>query len=168
MMEYKVIKTAEFSPCGQYRYLLTREWDSTKPFACCVGLNPSTANSEKNDPTIRVLMGTLEKLGYGGLKMVNLYSCVTSKPNKIFDFMNPEVPHWSWIKTTAATCQVIIFCWGAFPHAVVRAKKMKDIFPDAKCFGKNKDGSPIHPMFLMWSGQLNDVKLIDYDSRNNP
>lgn len=157
-----VIKSAEFSPCGKYRYVLSRVWAPELKQAMCIGLNPSKAGSEKNDPTINILIATLSKLGYGGFKMVNLYSCITSKPNKIFDFENPEASHWAWIQTTAMTVQDVIFCWGAFPHAVVRAKKMKALFPNAKCFGHNADGSPMHPMFLMWSGQLKEAKLEDY------
>ena len=40
----------------------------------------SKAGSDKDDATIIILVKALKKLGYGGLKMVNLYSCITSKP----------------------------------------------------------------------------------------
>lgn len=155
-------RSAEFSECGKYRYLLSREWDDTKPYAMCIGLNPSTANGTKDDATIRILIKVLTRLGFGGLKMVNLYSCITSKPKNIFNFLNPEVPHYAWLTTTAFNCQTIIFCWGIFPEAVHRAKKMKTLFPGAKCFGKNQYGSPLHPMALMWQGIINDVQLTHY------
>ena len=49
-------KGADFSNNGKHRYRLWRIWDETKPYALCIGLNPSTANSEKNDPTINILI----------------------------------------------------------------------------------------------------------------
>ena len=64
-------KGAEFSKCGKYRYVLWRIWDESKPIAMCIGLNPSTANHETNDPTIRQLIDRLEYLGYGGFKIKN-------------------------------------------------------------------------------------------------
>ena len=43
-----------FSECRQYRYTLWREWDLLNSnYAMFIGLNPSTADEWKDDPTIR-------------------------------------------------------------------------------------------------------------------
>ena len=47
---------AEFSKCGKYRYKLWRIWDRKLKLAMCIGLNPSKANSNKNDATINILI----------------------------------------------------------------------------------------------------------------
>ncbi len=47
-----MIKDAIFSPCGQYRYSLSRVWDESKPYALFIGLNPSYADAEKDDRTL--------------------------------------------------------------------------------------------------------------------
>ena len=151
MIQYK-IKSADFSDCKKYRYCLTRIWDDTLPYAMCIGLNPSNAGSDKDDATIIILVKALKKLGYGGLKMVNLYSCITSKPKNIFDFLNPEDSHYAWIKITALACQSIVFCWGTFKQAEHRSRYMKKLFPQALCFGKNQNGSPWHPRALTYAG----------------
>jgi hypothetical protein len=49
---------AEFSPCGDYRYSLWRMWseEENAPRVMFIGLNPSTADATRNDPTIRRCM----------------------------------------------------------------------------------------------------------------
>ncbi len=156
-----MIKSAVFSPCSKYRYLLSRDWDENGKIAMCIGLNPSNANSDKNDPTINILIRTLTKLGFGGLRMVNLYAYVSSKPKALFEISDPQGMNDAWLQTTAYGCQEIIFCWGSFKNIEHRAKKIKEMFPSAKCFGKNFNKTPLHPMAIMWQG-LTITKLIDY------
>lgn len=164
-----MIKSSDFSACGKYRYLLTRVWDESKPVAMCIGLNPSTAGrigkdgEEENDATINRLESCLKALGFGGLKMVNLYAIITSKPSKISECPDPMKGNELWLETTAYSVQEIIFCWGQFPQAAWRAKQVQKAFPDAKCFGKNKDGTPWHPLAMMYAGYKgNEATLIRY------
>ncbi len=149
-----MIRTAEFSEDKQYRYQLSRIWDETgeKKIAMCIGLNPANAGAAIDDNTIRILIGSLRHLDYGGLKMVNLYALITPKPAELFNHPNNLGANDGWIQTTAYQCQEIIFCWGAFKNAVHRAKNVMAMFPDAKCFGKNNDGSPWHPRAMTYAG----------------
>jgi len=48
-----IYKNATFSSCRTYRYSLSRIWDKKKKYALFIGLNPSTANKDADDPTIR-------------------------------------------------------------------------------------------------------------------
>lgn len=143
---------AEFSSCGKYRYVLWRIWDEDKPIAMCVGLNPSTANYETNDPTIRQLISRLPYLGFGGFQMTNLYALVSSKPSALSDVPDALKDNDLWLEKIAHQCDGIIFCWGTFKQAHYRASLMKKKFPNAKCFGHAKSGEPIHPLALMYSG----------------
>lgn len=147
-----MIKSAEFSCCGKYRYLLTRIWDENLPVAMCIGLNPSKANKQNDDPTVRLLIACLTQLGYGGLKMVNLFAYVSSSPSKLFAVPDNMGDNKSWVLTTAYSVQEIVFCWGSFKNTEYYAKQMMTLFPDAKCFGKNKNGSPWHPLAMMYAG----------------
>ena len=54
---------AGFSRCGRYRYWLRREWDNTLPQCAFIGLNPSTADAQTNDPTLRRCMGSPDNGG---------------------------------------------------------------------------------------------------------
>ena len=146
---------AEFSPCGKYRYTLHRIWNEELPLVMCIGLNPSTANADKNDPTIRILRKHLSMLGYGGFYMCNLYAIISSTPQILkyseIDLLKDNKLHF---ESTEIKCgNNVIFCWGAFKE--VNKKRIDYIvrrYPNALCFGKTADGSPMHPMALMYGG----------------
>ena len=53
-------KAANISPCGRYRYTLSRTWGDARPLAF-VMLNPSTADANVDDPTIRRCIGFAER-----------------------------------------------------------------------------------------------------------
>jgi len=57
------------SPCGKYRYLLERKWGIGLPCVTWIMLNPSTADAEKDDPTIRRCIGFSKAWGYGSLRL---------------------------------------------------------------------------------------------------
>jgi len=143
---------AKFSTCGNYRYVLTRAWNDSKPFAMCIGLNPSTANHETNDPTIRQLIDRLDYLEYGGFHMCNLFGLISSKPNKLFEVPDNQGENMQWLEHIALQVKDIIFCWGSFKGIDYRAKRVIELFPNAKCFGLTKNGHPIHPMAMMYAG----------------
>jgi hypothetical protein len=65
---------AEFSPCRRYRYVLWRTWDPAAGSVNFIGLNPSTADEQVDDPTIRCCIGFARDWGYGGLVMTNLFA----------------------------------------------------------------------------------------------
>lgn len=146
-MTQEMIKQAIFSPCGKYRYLLTRIWDESLPFAMCVGLNPSTANAENDDPTIRNLIRLLRNNGYGGLYMANLFGLISPDPDAL-RCPDPVGENDLWLEKNKESCEDVIFCWGAFKQAVYRSQRIRMMFPEALCFGKNANGSPKHPLYL--------------------
>lgn len=145
MIQY-IEKGAEFSECGKYRYCLRRIWDINLPFVMCIGLNPSTANNDDDDPTIRNLSELLNKSGYGGLFMMNLFALISSEPDDLRACPDPLKDNDLWIHAIASRCDDVIFCWGAFKQAEYRAKKLISKFPQALCFGKTATGKPMHPL----------------------
>lgn len=139
-------KSAEFSECGKYRYCLRRIWDTNLPFVMCIGLNPSTANSEDDDPTIRNLTELLNRSGYGGLFMMNLFALISSNPDDLRSCPDPVKDNDIWLHTMLSRVDDVIFCWGSFKQAKYRVKKIVDKFPGALCLGKTSKGDPIHPL----------------------
>lgn len=152
---------ALFTSDKMYRYMLIRRWNDG-PAAMCIGLNPSTANEETDDPTITNLKSILKTLGFGALYMANLFSLVSSKPEKLRECPDPVSINDDVLIHYKQFVETIIFCWGNFPMAQYRAKVIVPMFPDAKCFGKNRNGTPMHPLALMYNGTVKQPKLITY------
>lgn len=67
------------------RYVLRK--DGEKPLIV-VGLNPSTANEDKPDATMRRVMGLAERNGFDGFIMLNLYPQRTTRPEGLDHEMN--------------------------------------------------------------------------------
>lgn len=153
---------AEFSDCGKYRYKLWRIWDTELPKAMCIGLNPSKANANKDDPTINNLKRALWRLGYGGFYMMNLFSLISSNPKDLLICVDPLGENEIKLKEVDAICDDVIVCWGNFKQAADRIKEVLPNYPHAKCFGRNKNGTPFHPLALMYKGLINSPELMNY------
>ena len=59
---------------GDYRYSLTRIWDEALPAIMFVLLNPSTADAQQLDPTLRRCVSFAKCEGSGGMVILNLPS----------------------------------------------------------------------------------------------
>lgn len=161
-MQMSYYMGAEFSECRRYRYKLWRIWDPSLPKAMCIGLNPSNANAAKNDPTINNLITMLKILGYGGFYMMNLFAWISSKPEDLLRCEDPIGENDGKLKEVEVLCDDVIVCWGKFKQSAKRIDQVLPNYPKAKCFGKNLDGTPCHPMALMYKGTVKTPKLINY------
>jgi len=151
-------KGALFSEDRTCRYSLSRTWDEEGPKALCIGLNPSTANGEDDDPTIRSLTRILTNANFGGFTMCNLFPVISPYPEKVSEWWSGQNEHLKLnddiILITSSTSRVIICCWGNFSVAKIRARQIKLIAPYAMCFGHNANGSPKHPLYLKSDSKL--------------
>ena len=149
----KTTSTAIFDQTHTHRYLLTRTWDSEKKSVLFIMLNPSTANGETNDPTIRRCINFAKAWGYGSLEVVNLFSLVSSDPKKLLTVKNSiGEDNDSFILEAADSADKIIVAWGAFPEARRRAAKVLNMLSEmgceAHCLGMSRGGQPKHPLYL--------------------
>ena len=145
---------ALFSEGLTHRYALWRIWDDKLPKVMYIGLNPSTADAEKDDPTITRLKGLTNMLGYGGFYMLNLFTNITPYPKQI-DYTDNK--SFKYLRMFANKASIIVFCWGNFEIAKNRAREVIKMFPESYCFGVNKDISPKHPLYLK-----STTKLVKY------
>lgn len=157
--EICVRSEAYISEDGKYRYWLLRIWDARLPVVAIIGVNPSTADSKKNDPTVRKDIGFASRLGFGGLLKLNVGAGRSTDPRKwrkMADPIGPEnsVEHLAqYIKEFGATRVVV--AWGKNGNYFVgRCEAIVREIPDLFCFGRNKDGSPRHPLMIPYSTPL--------------
>lgn len=152
---------AVFSEDRKYRYALWRVWDINKPKIMFIGLNPSTASENMDDPTIRRVKGFAKSWGYGGVYMMNLFAIVSSDP-KILRTNGVDLlgDNNVWLTTIGGMCRDILFAWGNFKEAEERAKEVCKMFPEAICLGFNKGGTPKHPLYVNA-----DTKQVKYNEK---
>lgn len=151
--------SALISPDGLYRYWLMRVWDldNAGNLLVFVGLNPSTADHEQDDPTIRRCIGFAKKHGYAGILMMNVYALRSTDPaalRKSNDPIGPEnVRYFRKMLQVYCACRWVA-AWGAHREASKAASKM---FYDIACdfdlptfysLGVTRGGQPKHPLYL--------------------
>lgn len=152
-------RDANISPCGTYRYMLRRTWDHAKPRALFVMLNPSTADAEIDDATIRSCIRLSKSLGYGSFEVVNLFALRATDPTELQRADDPVGPDNDHVIAAAiGRCDLAICAWGAHPMAANRASHVRSLLrsyrPAVFCFGKTKAGAPKHPLYIKGGTQL--------------
>lgn len=145
-------KGASISDCGNYRYALWRIWNEgidAAPLLVFIGLNPSTANAELDDPAIRRCIGFAKSWGYSGIIMLNLFSYRATDPKqlaKVDKKVGPDGDYW--LQRFANTDHDVIYCWGNFPKYQWRINQVKNMLPKGKPIALTKGGFPRHPLYL--------------------
>ena len=142
-------KDAAFSPCRRYRYALWRTWDNTKPTALFIGLNPSTADEENDDPTLIRCMNFAKTWGYGGVCMTNLFAYRATKPKDLLARKRViGKDNNDWLLKLADKAGVTIAAWGNDGHYQNRAEHVKHLIQPLHYLKMNKSGEPAHPLYL--------------------
>lgn len=157
-----MIKAAEFSPCGMYRYTLTRIWNEYKPLANWCALNPSTADDKEDDPTITREIRFSQAFGFGGFIKTNIFAYRSTNRKVLRMLRDPIGPeNDEYIRAVAAKCDTIIAAWGndgdikgrgswVF-HKLLAGRKVY-------CLGVNANGHPKHPLYLRADVALQEFK----------
>jgi hypothetical protein len=147
-----MMRRATMSDDGIYRYDLTRVWDRAKNRLCFVMLNPSTADSMVDDPTIRRCGGFAHSWGYGSIVVVNLFALRVTRPIHLNDHPDPVGPlnddvAGFWIRRLP-----VIAAWGAHKKTVERVEWFGEQIAlndhPVRCLGTTKDGHPRHPLYV--------------------
>lgn len=147
--------SAVFSPCERYRYSLLREWDDTKPRVVFIMLNPSTADAERNDPTVAKCIRYAKGWGYGCLEVLNLFAYRSTDPKELYKVENPEgLPENNERIIAAMESEALIVCaWGKHGNLNDRGLRVKIMALQRSrylhCLALNEDGTPSHPLYLL-------------------
>jgi hypothetical protein len=151
-------REATLSPDGVYRYTLGRRWSQGSRRVVFVMLNPSTADANIDDPTIRKCVGFAKRWGFDALTVVNLWAFRTSKPAELMRAGYPVGPdNDRAIASECATAERVVVAWGShvqpgYPRVVRVVSTLRGIVHSGElfCLGLCDNGSPRHPLMLAY------------------
>ncbi len=154
-IDLSVLKGAIFSDDRKYRYALWRVWNPNRDLLMQIGLNPSSANELRNDPTITRGIVRAYRRGFGGFLMGNLYAFVSTDPKALIENENTvgELTDY-YLKEMVGLSSLQVCGWGSFPAAMKRAGEVLKMIPAPYCLGVNSDGQPKHPLYVGYNMQF--------------
>lgn len=127
-----------------------------------VGLNPSTADENLNDPTIRRCINFCKKWGYGSMYMLNIFAYRATDPKVMKmqeDSVGPE--NNSCLEKITRKAGIVIAAWGIHGGHRNRDKEAMGHLHKLHTIGFTKHGYPSHPLYLRadlfpipWIGEL--------------
>lgn len=162
-----------------YRYLLSRTTAAplNRVLLVCM-LNPSTADDEKDDPTISRVRRLAEKSGFSRLLVLNLLGVRATDPSTIWLYEDPlGVDNWqTWdtvLKELNPEQDCISLAWGRAPTNRRHLSKFIPVLIEASCrlnvwsvplmtWVQNLDGSPRHPLYVSVNTKLQPYNLGSY------
>lgn len=159
--------SAIISDCGRYRYFLARERIDAEHMGqtTVIMVNPSTADAEVNDATIRKLIG-FSKRWSQRLVVGNLFAYRSTDVRQLAMVDDPiGSENDSHLRIMIRDCDRLVFAWGPTGKLPPRLRdRWKKIDAMARLIGKNPqsigpvamDGHPKHPLMLPYSSELRD------------
>lgn len=170
--------SAIISPCGLFRYTLERSPEYVRKFAERTGkttkpdatgtvlfvmLNPSTADADNDDPTIRSCMSFAVRWGFERLLVGNLFAYRATQPLDLWRARGQGVnivgmDNDSYLNQMANQADRVVAAWGvnaekdiARSCAVTRLLRKRG---EVYVLGRTMGGEPVHPLY-----QPKDIEL---------
>ena len=163
---------ANVSACGTYRYSLYREWRGThdpknwewfdrdygEPKSCVfVMLNPSTADGQTDDPTIRRCVGFAKAMNYERIDVLNLFAFRATNPKQLLTLNHSDNPvgvhNQRYFNEVIPHAGIVIAAWGAHGSHIGQDETVLGWIEErtnlpVQCLGITKEGHPRHPLYL--------------------
>ncbi len=185
-----IAKGASLSACGRYRYRLWREWrlhpspahwdmwtddfgspivdgageQLGDPKACVfVMLNPSTADGEQDDPTIRRCVDFAQAWGYDRLEVINLFAHRATNPRALLALNDADDPvgpdnrrTFNGVLFGGHPVGTVVCAWGAHGGHLGQDETALGWVGNHKRFalGLTKGGHPRHPLYVASAAEL--------------
>jgi len=148
---------AVMSPDGRYRQLMRRWLGERFPerYILFIGMNPSTADANVDDPTCAREWSFARREGFAGMVKCNVGDYRATDPAAltrpgIVAVSGANLPA---IRQAARGAARVVLCHGKLNRALAPAGReiVETLRADGValwCFGTNADGSPRHPLYL--------------------
>lgn len=145
-----------------YRYHLFREWNTIGlgKTIFWVMLNPSIADTQKDDPTIRRIINFSKQFGAGRLWVGNLYAYVTTNSSNLFQDKKIDyigyLNDFNLLQMKRKSDMTILACGNVY--YLERLKQVHEMLKPVYTLKITKKGFPAHPLYLK-----KDLKPILYE-----
>ena len=155
-----------FSDCRKYRYSLLHRWDELfeRRRAIFVCLNPSTADENQLDPTLRRIKAFSKRLGASEFLMLNIFAYRATDPKEMMAAKEPIGPE-NDARIQAALSEAyelnegqldVIGGWGNHGLHMKRQDAFLELLAPYRkwpklriaCLGKNANQTPKHPLYI--------------------
>jgi hypothetical protein len=164
---------AELSPCGRYRYWLSRCNETPSSSAIFILLNPSTADAQRDDPTLRRCMRFAGSWGCSRTVVLNLFALRSTNPAVLKTHPDPIGPLNDGRLVSILETEfnrrnvpepIVVCAWGNQGSLRNRANIVSaKLGPySAKCFGITNKGQPRHPLYVKSDTALLPFNMASY------
>ena len=155
--------SAVLSPCGSYRYRLERDLGLFGPVGAFIMVNPSTADAELDDQTIRKVKGFATRFGWSRVIVGNVFAFRATDISRLSTVSDPVGPeNEEQLRRILDDAENIVCAWGALQKLPPNLRNQwRTIVTLAgasgralHCLGMVKDGHPKHPLMVGYSTSL--------------
>ncbi len=143
-----------FSPDRLHRYSLIHRWDellNPGHGIAWICLNPSTADENQLDPTLRRIRDFSASWGYSFFVMLNLFAWRATQPADMRAASDPIGPDNDlWIAHWSAKVDRVMLGWGEHGTHLGRNQQVLAYLDRSKtfCLERNASGQPKHPLYV--------------------
>lgn len=154
---------AVFSECGRYRRLLTREWDGGDKdgYVLWIGMNPSTAAYDVDDPTVFKEQKFTRRWGYSRYVKCNVMDYRATNPKMLLE--EGVVPcteeNVQTILEHAKHAAIVVMAYGSLHkklahHGELITNALRNNNIKLHALKITNNGSPGHPLYLKDTSEL--------------
>jgi hypothetical protein len=148
-----------------HRFTLFRYWGNPEDYACGISMNPSGAAEDVSDSTVDgMVRRAREHWGVGAYYQLNVMSIRGTYSSELAKTAVVNLPeNDEWIRRIAPKARFVVVSWGNPGHDSGRGPAVQAILREVCdstkvfCFGTNKNGSPVHPLY-----RRHDAPLVPY------
>lgn len=118
-----------------------------------IGLNPSTADAEKLDPTMRAVLRNSQRWGFVECVMLNLFALRSTDPRSLKRAPDPIGPdNDAFLSKEIVEVDLLIAAWGTTGSFLGRDFAVRRLIRESSCrvgcLRLTKNGFPHHPLYL--------------------
>lgn len=154
---------AVISSCGKYRYRLERLGATAGQTLMFIMVNPSIADAEKDDPTIRKCLGFAARNGFARLLVGNLFAFRATDVKELREARDPVGPeNDEHLKNMLREADTVVAAWGSLNKLPGFLRRrwidvihLADRVPhQIKMIGACDDGHPKHPLMVGYVAKI--------------